>query len=119
MLDNYPYRVFMQNNARTHGIKPIKEFSREKGYTVMQWPAYSPDLNPIEMVWKRIKNTIAKKHPELAYLKGSDDVIKDGVVQAVIEAWEELDEEWLWRLNASMPKRVKAVIAAQGGYTRY
>ena len=85
----------------------------------MQWPPYSPDLNPIEMVWKRIKNMIASKHPELATMKGSDDVIKDAIVSAVIEAWEELDEEWLWRLNQSMLHRVAAVIAARGSYTHY
>ena len=62
---------------------------------------------------------IAAKHLELATIRGSDDSIKDAIVAAVIEAWEELDEEWLWRLCASMPKRVKAVLAAHGGYIRY
>ena len=52
-------------------------------------------------------------------LTGSDDAIKDAIVIAVIEAWEQLDEEWLWRLTASMPRRVAAVLAAHGGYTQY
>ena len=29
------------------------------------WPPYSPDLNPIEHVWKRLKEIMAAKYPEL------------------------------------------------------
>ena len=118
-LDSHPERVFMQDNAKVHTIPETMAWFAERGYTIMRWPKYSPDLNPIEMIWKRIKNMISTKHPELATMRGSDDSIKDAIVAAVIEAWEELDEEWLWRLSASMPDRVKAVIAAHGGYTHY
>ena len=119
LLDDHPLRVFMQANARTHTIPETMAWFAEKEYTIMKWPPYSPDLNPIEMVWKRIKNTVAIKHPELATMKDSDNSIKDAIVEAVIEAWEVLDEEWLWRLNISMPDRVRAVLKAHGGYTRY
>ena len=76
----------------------------------MDWPKYSPDLNPIKMIWKRIKNMVAAKHSELATIKGSGGAIKDVVVAAVIEAWDKLDEGWLWRLTANMvPSRQSSV----------
>ncbi len=35
---------------------------------------------------------------------------QDAIVDAVIEAWEALDEEFLWSLIKSIPQRVQAVI---------
>ena len=50
MLDDFPARVFMQDNARTHILGAITDWLKSQDYTVMDWPPYSPDLNPIEMV---------------------------------------------------------------------
>jgi len=45
--------VFQQDNAPTQWFK-------EKNVTIMDWPASSPDLNPIENVWKLMKDNIQK-----------------------------------------------------------
>ena len=39
--------VFMQDNAPCHRTKSVKTFLSEKDITVMEWPAQSPDMNPI------------------------------------------------------------------------
>ncbi len=52
-------------------------------------------------------------------MTAGEEKTMDAIVDAVIEAWEALDEEFLWSLVQSMPRRVETVIKAHGGYTRY
>ena len=50
-------RVIM-DNLSPHKSDPTLELIRERGAEVSFLPAYSPDLNPIEMMWSRVKNTL-------------------------------------------------------------
>ncbi len=86
MLEEDMDRVFMQDNARVHTAKIVMDWLDEKGYSVMTWPPYSPDLNPIEMVWYRIKTYIHKHHPELRRMTAEDEKVMDAIVNAVSEA---------------------------------
>jgi transposase len=40
--------VFMQDNAPIHTAHIIKDWLEEMAIEVLEWPPYSPDLNPIE-----------------------------------------------------------------------
>lgn len=42
---------------------------------MMDWPPYSPDLNPIENLWKMLKAEIDRTHPELKGLENSAAVM--------------------------------------------
>ncbi|GFW98882.1 uncharacterized protein TNCV_4655091 [Trichonephila clavipes] len=43
--------LFMDDNARPHRANIVDECFQSEDITRMDWPVYSPDLNPIEYVW--------------------------------------------------------------------
>ena len=44
--------IFMQDNAPCHKVKKVTNYLQENEIRVMNWPAQSPDLNPIKNVLK-------------------------------------------------------------------
>jgi len=40
--------IFMQDNAPIYTAKKVKQWFKERGIQVTDWPPYSPDLNPIK-----------------------------------------------------------------------
>ena len=43
------------DNMRSHHVKAVREVLEEKGMKVLYLPPYSPDLNPIEKMWSKMK----------------------------------------------------------------
>ena len=77
----------------------------------MDWPAQSPDLNPIEHLWGCLKRRFAEH---------------ENPPNGIYELWERVQVEWdrirveeCQKLIESMPRRVQAVLRAKGGYTKY
>ncbi|GFV65632.1 transposable element Tc3 transposase [Trichonephila clavipes] len=56
----------MDDSERPHRILALEELLESEDITRMDWPAYSPDLNPIEHVWDSLERRIAARlhHPE-------------------------------------------------------
>lgn len=52
--------VVVIDNASFHKSTRIKNLIESVGATLIYLPPYSPDLNPIEHYWHKIKNTIRK-----------------------------------------------------------
>ena len=73
------------------------------------WPSQSPDLNPIENLWSILDSNLKDRRPQS----------KAELFQVLQEGWNRLDVDLLRRLVESMPRRIQAVIDANGYMTKY
>lgn len=110
--------IFMQDNAPVHTAKIVKKWLEENVPVVLKWPPYSPDLNPIENLWKLLKERIHLKNPKLRTLGNTQEALEE-LIKAAVEVWEDFAEETLNHLIDTMPDRIEAVIRAGGWYTGY
>lgn len=84
----------------------------------MEWPPYSPDLNPIENLWMLLKQQIYKLRPDLLHMR-NNDTTKEILIATAQQAWTMLDLSILEHLSETMPHRVQAILEAEGWYTSY
>lgn len=105
--------VIQQDNAPAHNSKSTRAWMEQNfpDAHIVDWPPHSPDLNPIEHVWVWMKRWIERQYP----VRPTGNVLRE----AVLLAWAAVPSEYLCKLVESMPKRLAAVIAANGGYTGY
>ena len=52
--------IVVMDNLSCHKVKGIKESIESVGESVLYLPPYSPDLNPIEMMWSKMKTFLRK-----------------------------------------------------------
>ena len=57
MAQTRKHLIIVQDGARYHTSRVMKEFFKKYAdrITIFQMPSYSPDYNPIEKLWKKIK----------------------------------------------------------------
>lgn len=107
----YGSHIFMQDNATPHAAADTITDLQERGILRIVWPPYSPDLNPIESVWNKMKDYIERTY--------TSNLTYDQLRTAINEAWESIDEEYLDELLDTMPQRCQDCLNANGGSTKW
>ncbi|GFT22907.1 transposable element Tcb1 transposase [Trichonephila clavipes] len=102
--------LFMDYYARPHRANNVDEGLQSEDITRMDWPAYSPDLNPIEHVWYILGRRIAARQPPPTCLPE--------LRRALLDEWCNIPQGQIDNLILSMP-RCKACIASSGRHTPY
>ncbi|KAI7933980.1 hypothetical protein MJO28_017368 [Puccinia striiformis f. sp. tritici] len=110
LIDPHHQLILMEDNARSHTAKLTKAFCKDNNINTIEWPPQSPDLNPIENLWKILKTGIQQN-----YQPKSLDEMKEAIQQA----WDDLPEQHLGSLLNSMPNRMRLVVEAGGGPIKY
>jgi transposase len=111
LLEERGLVAIMEDGAPVHRAKVAKNFCATHHMEVFPHPAQSPDLNPIEHVWHRLKTRINAR-----------PVIPRNLEEmwvAIQEEWAKLRVDFINKLVGSMPNHVEAVRKAKGGSTKY
>jgi hypothetical protein len=109
---------FQQDNARVHIAQASMDWLLLHGIIPIKWPAHSPDLNPIEHIWKALKAKLRRIHPEYTTLK-KNEADRKLLIKWIQDAWDALPERLIEKLTKSAINRLKACKRARGWYTKY
>ena len=100
-----------EDNAPWHTATIIGKYLANKEIKRIKWPPQSPDLNPIENLWKYIKDMISKQKHKVSSARE--------MRQALMIIWPQIDENFLLKLCDSVPSRWEACLKNKGGATKY
>lgn len=103
--------IFQQDNAAIHVAASTKRWFSDKNIPLLDWPARSPDLNPIENLWGIIARRVYANCRQFNSVQELKSAIKD--------AWDSITLNELQKLVHSMPNRIFETIKNKGGNTKY
>ncbi|GBN36638.1 Transposable element Tcb1 transposase [Araneus ventricosus] len=98
-----------QDNDPKHRALNVRLWCLYNCPQILKTPPQSPDLNPIEHIWRELEVRV-RKH---------DIKTKSELKTVMMEEWMNIDAEFTKKLVKSIPKRLKAVVDAKGYPTKY
>ncbi|QRV82134.1 Transposase [Ceratobasidium sp. AG-Ba] len=98
--------IFQQDNASSHKAKVCLKWFEDHGIEVMEWPANSPDLNPIENLWAELKRRLGE------YEDPPGGILE--LWERVQDVWNSFGEDYCQKLIESMPRRMAMVLRRKG-----
>ena len=103
--------TFQHDNARPHVARVCQDFLANNNIVPLDWPPYSPDLSPIEHLWDELDRRVRRR-------RNTPNTLRQ-LQTALLEEWENIPMKKINALVNSMQRRIRAVINARGGHTRY
>ena len=77
--------LFIQDNAPIHTANATMDWFEQKGINLFKSPLYSLDLNPIEYLWRKLKELVYKVNLDINNLTRGKDLIKEELGKALKE----------------------------------
>ena len=86
--------------------KKTKKWFQDQKIDVLEWPALSPDLNPIENIWGILARRV--------YANGRQFTNREALIGMIQKTWNEIEPEFLIKLVESMKNQFVAVVDKKG-----
>ena len=102
---------FQQDYSSIHTSKVVQEWFTLKNIESFDWVSLSADLNIIENVWGYLVRTV--------YANGKQYNKVEDLKLAILEAWDDLDQDYIRKLFDSMPKRLFELVLKKGNKIDY
>lgn len=103
--------TYQQDNASIHVSTATKNWFRAQKVPLLDWPACSPDLNPMENLWAALSRRV--------YANATQYANEQALKRAIVREWNALPASLLQNLVESMDNRICDVISGQGNTTNY
>ena len=105
--------IFMQDNASIHKTENVMDFLKAEHIETFDWPARSPDLNPIENIWVEMQKLLNKHFLKKRVTNANQ------LFTLCKHCFHQVCLKNVATLYESMPRRLVQVIANNGERTRY
>ena len=103
--------ILMDDNARPHRARIITTFLEDNDIQRIEWPAISPDLNPIENVWAMLGTRVRQRTPAATNVQS--------LSAALQEEWNNLPQVMIRNTVVSMRRRCLECVNLNGACTHY
>lgn len=95
---------FQQDNASPHTAGTSQVWFHNHGIDLIDWPPWSPDLNPIENLWNDLKRRVYAHHPHTM----------EDLEHWIAEEWQATDLNFVSRICRDMPRRLQLLRECKG-----
>ena len=109
--------IFQQDNDPKHRARVTVELLQDRYFRVLDWPSYSPDLNPIENLWSIMKRNVEKRVNVMINEKKS--ITQTLFMSTIAREWQAINRNLCLNLVNSMSTRIKLVIESNSCTINY
>ena len=80
--------IVIMDNMSSHKVSGVKDLIEAAGAQVKYLPPYSPDFNPVENMWSKVKNELRKaSSTKTEQLMKATDKALNKITQFDAEGW--------------------------------